>query len=831
MLQLGSTSFVVDGVQVFHDHADPNVFWYLPAPVALGTRPDGEEAFTLMIFKPAPGGAGARPVTKGGGFLTFESVLTLDDEHRAAVLGRCRAQAGDPSRDVSLSPVAFDSGTVECIALDVQGPGGTLAQPAGQGSFNAVERILGAQVPALFGDNRAAFSLMLSQEGSTIVRSALAQGGAPVGVIYKLQFTALRPSLHVKITADLDRVYTELGASLDAQVYWVKAGIEATLQRLQQQGVIKIEVTAFSTDTAEQERWALQFFTDHLLKDWFEPTLGVADVPKTPTGTGVGGAPTRPAVPGTPTSPTGPGTPVTPATPGKPLPGQPTGPAQPGKPLPGQPTPASPAGPTPPRPPAATPAAPGSAPSAPAPAAAAAPAPTAPLGTTAPSVTEPVAAAPAPGPAPAPAAPGQPGPAPSPGAPTPAKPAGPTPGGVSPTTPSTTPKPPAGATGATTPAKPASGPATAVKPAGGAATQAKGDSALVSFKLKYVRQEERKHVELVYDRTEAVQRTYAPQTFFGDLGDVLLEPSHLVEIDLDDPFFRALSLTAESLVTDHAALGLQSMDLHLEYGRPDDPGGPKRADLVFTPDGPTVQTWEPLLNAHLDTAYRWELEHHFDPGSDWHGADVRYTFSGTSEDQRIELTPYHQLGFLDVTVEPGDLDEQVVRSTDVELVYTDPTGWTRTDVVHVQPGAAPQHWRVRSSDRDAAAYTCTFRHTLVDGSVRTETPEPLRRSASTVVVNDPFADHLEIDLLPAWSGAVRTVVVDVEYEAAPGRTVTRRVELDGTATASHRVRIGIDDPELRTFVWRASFVGMDGVATDRAGVSTTDTLVRVSPIG
>ena len=29
MLQFGSTTFEVDGVTVFADHADPNQFWYL----------------------------------------------------------------------------------------------------------------------------------------------------------------------------------------------------------------------------------------------------------------------------------------------------------------------------------------------------------------------------------------------------------------------------------------------------------------------------------------------------------------------------------------------------------------------------------------------------------------------------------------------------------------------------------------------------------------------------------------------------------------------------------------------------------------------------------
>ncbi|MDO8364283.1 MAG: hypothetical protein Q7V88_15435 [Actinomycetota bacterium] len=787
MLQLGSTSFVTDGVQVFHDHADGNVFWFLPGPVSMGTRPDGSPAFTLMVFKPAPGAD-----TGGGGFLTFESMLTLDTSRRNRILSQCRSRAGDPARDVELSPVPFDGGTVECIALNVQGPGGTEAQPAPPGSFNAVERILGANVPALFGDNRAAFSLMLDQEGATIVRQALAKGGAPVGVIYKLQFTALRPSLHVKITADLKRVYQEFGASLNAQVYFVRGGIEAVLQDLQQQGVLKIEITAFTTDSAEQEKWAMQFFVDHLLKEWFEPTLGVADIPKAPTPDPLNPAGgTKPATGGT-TVPGVPGT-TTPKVPGAAVPGTP-GAATPGAATPGAATPGT-ATPGTATPGAAKPAVPGQPAGGP-------PKPVVPGQPAAPG--QPAGGPPKPVVPGQPAAPGQPA---TPGQPgQPAKPAGPA--------------SPAAAGGAGTVKVP-------VQPG---QTPSLIDTAAVSFKLKFVRQEELRQLEFVYDRTDAVQRTYAPQGFFGDLGDALLDPSHLIEIDLDDPFFRTLSLEGESMVTDFAAIGLQSMNLHLEYGRDTDPGGPKSTDFVFTATSATTMAWSPPLNAHLDAEYRYRLEYHFDPSSGWHGADVQYTIEGTSTDRRIELTPYHHLGFLDVTVQPGDLDAQIVRATDVAVTYDDGNGWTRADTLRMEPGSGSQRWLVRTAQKAGASYRCEFRHTLVDGSVRIDVPEPQPRSANTVVVNDPFPDHLEIDLVPAWQGAVRSVLVDLEYDDAAGYRWSRRVEVDGATTATQHVRIGLVDPTIRSFTWRATFVGVDGVTTDRAATVATDTIVRLSPI-
>ena len=50
------------------DHADPDQFWYLPAPVCLARRgADNEAAFTFIKYKPAVVQAGV----EGGGFLMF----------------------------------------------------------------------------------------------------------------------------------------------------------------------------------------------------------------------------------------------------------------------------------------------------------------------------------------------------------------------------------------------------------------------------------------------------------------------------------------------------------------------------------------------------------------------------------------------------------------------------------------------------------------------------------------------------------------------------------------------------------------------------------------
>ena len=903
MLQLGATMRVVEGVTVFSDHADPDLFWYLPAPVDLADKPDGSKAFSFIKYKDGARSGGAR----GGGFLMFETSLKVDETTQRAIRAALRSQ----SRDPQLQMVPFDEGTVECVALNLQGGGGTSAAPAPPGTFNAVEDILGTSVPSLFGDNRALFSLTLSQEGATILEQALAQQAAPIGVIYKLKFTALRPSLHVRITADLKRVYDEFSAGLSASIKWVSVSLEAAFQKLQQDGVIQIKVLSFTddADVKEQEKWALNFFRDNLLADWFQPSLSPRDIPAAgslapslPAGSSSGGVPvptgssqgggsqaggsTRsggplssggsglPGVPGGPGGlgvPGGPGGSGVPGGPGpQPAGGGPqpggsrpdpaespgrrmvtasiltaphTPPAEGGSPAPaeepaapaeGGPAPAAPAGP-------AAPAEGGPAPAAPAgPAAPAEGGPSMPgPGTEHPPLPGPVA--PAPGPTPS-----EPGPTPTPSAPAPA-PSGPAPaappapGGptkAAPAAPAAPAKatPAGGASSGGTPAKaapakaaPAKAAAAGQQPAGATGAPDTGaGGALVSFKLRYVHQEELKKLDVVYDRADAVQRTYAPQGYFSLLAGELNDPRYFVEVDLDDPFFRSFPIDVRCR-TDYDAIGLTSVNVALRYGRDSDPGGPKAVDFIFDRATPTEQRFEPAMNATLDTTFHYRIEYNFTGGSGWQGKDTTYVVEGDTEDRTLEVDPFRHLGFLDVAIGPGDIDARVVTASDVHLRYEGPDGWVRTDVIPVRPGQAPQHWRLRSSDREVRQFGYQVVHTLTDGS--TVTSEPITTEASTVLIPDPFPGLLSIDFVPMWdAAAIRAVFVDVTYDdRALGYRRDERYELPGTQTASVRVPIALRDPEMRTFSCRATFVGTDNSSMQIAFTDRTDTLVELRP--
>jgi hypothetical protein len=743
VLLLGTT-ITVDGITVFPDHADPNQFWCLIGPVALAQQPGVDQpVFTLITFRPAAVQAGVQ----GGGFLMFQTALTLAADTRQRIMDAISALAPGEAR---LSQATFDDGTVRCVALNVEGSGGTVANPAPPGTFDAVEEILGASVPSLEGDNDAIFSLVLSQQGAIILKSAFEQGAQPIGVIYDLTFTGIRPALDVKITADLKRVYDAFSASLSATIYYVQVGVEAMLERLQQDGAIQIEVITFSDDAdlEQKKEWALDFFRDKLLTEWFTPSL--SPVAQASSGT---------AVPGS-TNP-------------KPFPGRPG--------TPGTPPPA------PPSKPSASPKPPGQSP--PAPASPAASPPAAP-------------ASPAASPPAAPASPAAPPPA------APASPAAPPP------------SPPAGKPGA--PGQ-----------AGGGGSQSKLPapvaSAPVSLKLRFVDQQELKTIVYTYHEQEAVKRRYAPQGFFGIMG-AALDASHFVDVDLNDPFFQQLSIEiAPPLRPD--AIGLIDSHISIDYVDSADSTNRHSADLTFAAADTVSKTESFFLTPSLDLTYAYNLTYNFDPGSDWLARDNSYTLPPATQAARyLRLDPRTSLGFLQIKVVPGTIDKALITQVDVHLHYEDPNGWSQDTTLIVTPGGATQLWKLRTSNPAATSFQYSLLHHLADGSTRPGDPQTVTTTVPTVLVNDPFPDYLQLVFIPLFDATVREVFIDITYDD-PANTYhrTERLIMTGATPTDQSIRLALIDPTLTTYTYQFTFVTTDNHITQKAPVTTTETIIGVAP--
>ncbi len=295
MLYLNPPYFLIDGVSIFPDHADPLQFYYLPMMPRLSTLQDASGAALPAIqLIEYVGAAGA------GGFIDFDVNIGIDDDALQSVAQKLQQQA-HLSDQPRLSPVTFVDGSVRLLILgydtgdSAAPPSGSAgaapaASPTATGAPRFVIKAEGAAKPALFGDNQATFSVQLDPSGATIVEQAL-KGDAvilPMAVIYALDFVALRPAFNVHLHVDWDRVQTYMDQTFHTGILFFSSDIEKEIDKLIENRVITIDVDTFVTDSdggksvSEDEDRAKSEVYDMIKDTFFQSSLPPPTDPNKP---------------------------------------------------------------------------------------------------------------------------------------------------------------------------------------------------------------------------------------------------------------------------------------------------------------------------------------------------------------------------------------------------------------------------------------------------------------------------------------------------------------------------------------------------------------------
>jgi hypothetical protein len=275
MLYLKPPFNIIEGAAVFADHANEQQFYFMPAAPHLTTIFDpvaGAAVPQIQLLK-FRGGAG------NGGFLTFEVNLGIEQERIDSIameLKRLYSLRDNPI----LAPVVLEGGSVRLIILGhaSDDSGKPLKDDEQQPRF--VVKMEYAAKPALYGDNQAIFSVELDQEGVQLIEASLAQSELmPIGVVYSLDFYALRPAFTVSVSADWNRVQTHFNESFKAEVLFSSVEIDKVVDKLIEDQVINIEVDSFLPEGEDAGSWvgrrdqALNDFKDMVLDNFFKPSL------------------------------------------------------------------------------------------------------------------------------------------------------------------------------------------------------------------------------------------------------------------------------------------------------------------------------------------------------------------------------------------------------------------------------------------------------------------------------------------------------------------------------------------------------------------------------
>lgn len=264
MIDLGKPPLHAPGVTLFPDHAAPDRFYYLADCPRLRRTPEGLPELKLLKYRLD---ASLRQAL-GAGLLSLTVDLGVEEERLKTVRRRLAAHT-TLTATPQLVPFPAEAGKCELVLID-------RSSAADGGATAMVERILGAAAPALYGDNAATFLAVLSAEGAALIEGALSAGGLPLGVVYTLQTSGLRPALRATITARWRDIYHFYENRLHGGRLLLATDIGATVEQLRRDELIRVEIDELvpEPEVAETHKRALDQVERYILEEFFRPTLG-----------------------------------------------------------------------------------------------------------------------------------------------------------------------------------------------------------------------------------------------------------------------------------------------------------------------------------------------------------------------------------------------------------------------------------------------------------------------------------------------------------------------------------------------------------------------------
>jgi hypothetical protein len=277
MLDLSRPLGQVDGLVLYADHQDRTLVYYLPDEVDLRQLLPDTPDLGLQIFFPDDAVVGdAADLSKAtGAILSLGVGCTLSPSRRELVRSTLADQLGT---EVRLSAPPWEDGSVQLLLLDSQSGG-----PAAPGRQDdpLVLGVVGSRKPSLSdGQLTCLFHARLDHRGAALAAAALqGQAGTLGGVLYELSFAALRPTVDLRMSADLNRCAEYFTSGVGVQVYYVSADVQATFAKMREKGDIKVDLVSQASDP-ESERLVnecVKDFYDVLMRELFRPTVSPAE--------------------------------------------------------------------------------------------------------------------------------------------------------------------------------------------------------------------------------------------------------------------------------------------------------------------------------------------------------------------------------------------------------------------------------------------------------------------------------------------------------------------------------------------------------------------------
>ncbi|MEM7052237.1 MAG: hypothetical protein AAF604_21400 [Acidobacteriota bacterium] len=368
-------------------------------------------------------------------------------------------------------------------------------------------------------------------------------------------------------------------------------------------------------------------------------------------------------------------------------------------------------------------------------------------------------------------------------------------------------------------------------------------SAFFTLKARYEAVREAKHHEMIFAGRTAVELPYTAVGLLSTMVDDEQAEVRVEELDLDDPFYSALSVKVSSTIDFESLPDLRSAVVHLEHGdhrksfefarpeRPSEDAG-EAAEAEATPA--RDHFFEVALTDPRQDEYSWHVEYHFDDLYDdgtvgglgsgpspieagpFHSRDrvlvvdpfehFRYRVLRIRRDPTEEVTRFH----LHLRLEDGDTGDEIEQ--------------TSLTLDQQQVGTI---WRHRLTPPDRSLPQLFVRSDWEDrrGEIHPGDEEAI--AGGTYEARDPFHDDLVVNLHPVadWD-RVSQLVVELRYRDGD-LAVDRTIPFPAGSDQPKAERWALLDPRRRTYSWRQTVIGKDGSVEQSDWLDSDHTVLLV----
>ncbi len=184
-VELDSVPLQVANAILFKDHAEPNVYYYMPNQPRLAYWPDGTPKLTFLKYTKA-----GKEESKGG-ILHFFVKYGLDEKE----LNKVRQELTKINPKATIKgPLVFKKGSFMVISAAV-GEGGAFTR-----------KIIGEGKAPLISGSEVSVSIAVTPEGATFLEEALRQPTYPVSVRFEMTYEGLTPKYQATATIHWSKV-------------------------------------------------------------------------------------------------------------------------------------------------------------------------------------------------------------------------------------------------------------------------------------------------------------------------------------------------------------------------------------------------------------------------------------------------------------------------------------------------------------------------------------------------------------------------------------------------------------------------------------------------